>query len=156
MKDTIEQPEELTWMNSRFRTILSTEACQGRQALVEIVSDPDSGPPRHIHQAEDEMFYILSGALEFWVEGETMVRTAGQAVFVPRGTDHTFRVVSDQPARYLTVHNPGGFDHFISEVVEKNYQIPADMAEVAETAGRFNCVFTGPPLGPTDAPGEDR
>lgn len=146
MDKRLEDPEVLEWIGSRFRTVLSTDACEGRQALVEIVSDPNTGPPRHIHEKEDELFYLLSGAIEFWVEGETQIKTAGQSVFVPRGTNHTYRVVSDQPARFLTLHTPGGFDAFIAEVVGKNLQVPADMPEIAETAARYNCTFTGPPL----------
>ena len=150
MKDTVNEPEVLEWIGSKFRTVLSTADCEGRHAIVEIVSEPNTGPPRHIHQEEDEMFYILSGVLECWVEGETLIKSAGQTAFVARGLDHTYRVVSDQPARFLTIHNPGGFDNFISDIVKNDYQIPGDMAAIVETAARYNCVFTGPPLESVD------
>ena len=146
MKDLKQDVTEMEWIGSRFRPLLTSETCGGAAALVEIVSEPMSGPPRHIHQGEDEVFYVLSGALEFWVAGERMVKSAGEAAFVPRGTDHTFCVVSDQPARFLTLHTPGGFDEFITEVATKGYRIPEDIGQVVEAAGRFNTVFTGPPL----------
>lgn len=147
MKELTDKPEVFEWIGSRFRTLLSSEEGAGRQALVEVVSEPNTGPPRHIHGKEDETFYVLSGALELWVEGVRMTKTAGEVAFVPRGTEHAFRVVSDQPARFLTLHSPGGFDRFIAEVVQHGYQVPADMAAIAQSAARFNCTFTGPPLG---------
>ncbi len=153
MKDTVNEPEVLEWIGSKFRSVLSTADCEGRYAIVEIVSAPNTGPPRHIHQEEDELFYVLSGVLEFWIEGETIIKSAGQTAFVPRGTDHTYRVASDQPARFLTIHSPGGFDDFIDEIVSNGYQIPNDMPAVIEIAARYNCVFTGPPLGAENGEG---
>ena len=146
MKDLAHENDAMEWIGSTFRSLLSTEDCGGRQNLMEVISEPMSGPPRHIHEHEDETFYVLSGALEFWVAGERMIKHAGEAAFVPRGTEHTFRVVSDQPARFLTLHTPGGFDAFIAEMVTNNYLIPQNMDEVAKAAGRYNTTFTGPPL----------
>ena len=108
------------------------------------------GPPRHIHHAEDETFVVLSGEVEFWVAGERLLRGPGEAAFVPRGVEHTFRVVGDRPSRHLVILTPGGFEGFFREMAEARCRIPEDMPAVLQSAGRHNLEFTGPPLGDID------
>ena len=88
----------------------------------------------------------MSGDVEFWLNGERMVRGPGQTAFVPRGTAHTFRVLGHQPSRHLTILTPGGFEGFFAEMAAGGYRIPEDMGAVAEIAARFHLTFTGPPL----------
>ncbi|MBZ0163357.1 MAG: cupin domain-containing protein [Notoacmeibacter sp.] len=105
------------------------------------------GPPRHIHNKEDETFYILSGEIEFWMAGKTRMAGPGDTVFVPRGTEHTFRVAGNLPARMLTMMTPGGFEGFFAEMEKNGCRIPEDMEQVMEIGAHFNLTFTGPPLG---------
>jgi mannose-6-phosphate isomerase-like protein (cupin superfamily) len=66
------------------------------------------GPPRfiaplHLHHNDDEAWYVLDGSLCLRV-GEKDVRAdAGSAVFVPRGTPHTYWNPTPNPTRYLLV-----------------------------------------------------
>jgi mannose-6-phosphate isomerase-like protein (cupin superfamily) len=57
----------------------------------------------HVHHADDECWYVLEGTLGFVVGGEEIVAPAGSAVFVPRGTPHSYWNASPGPARYLLV-----------------------------------------------------
>lgn len=100
------------WLGTRYRTILSPEDTGGTMSIVDSVSPPGSGPPRHIHHDADEAFVTLSGDAEFWLEGAQFHCGPGQSVFVPRGADHTFRIVSDVPSRHLIILTPGGFEGF--------------------------------------------
>lgn len=53
--------------------------------------------PWHTHEAEDELFYCLSGSFRIEHEGEEGVELSpGDAHVVPAGTRH--RPVSDEPA----------------------------------------------------------
>ena len=76
---------------------------------------PKSGPPTHIHQAEDEFFYVVSG--EFKVKlGDRIVSAPAQSVmFVPRGTAHTFQNVGSEPGVLLVGVTPGGFERMFEE-----------------------------------------
>jgi mannose-6-phosphate isomerase-like protein (cupin superfamily) len=105
-----------------------------------------SGPPRHVHEKEDETFVILSGTCKIWIDGEETLAGPGQSVFIPRGTNHTFKVVGTEPSRHLVILTPGGFEEFFVEMAAGNFQIPADMPAIEEAARRHNLVFTGPPL----------
>ncbi|MBO6724785.1 MAG: cupin domain-containing protein [Rhizobiaceae bacterium] len=120
-------------------------------SVVDSVSPVGSGPPRHIHHREDETFILLSGECEFWLEGETFFRGPGQTVFVPRGAEHTFRVIGDIPSRHLIVLTPGGFEGFFSEMAEGRFDVPDDMPAISEIAGRYELSFTGPPLGANES-----
>ena len=72
------------------------------------------GPPEHLHQDEDDSFYILEGELTFGVDGEEVVAGPGTFVLVPPGLRHTFanRGVSTVRARNSTLPTrwpcPGG------------------------------------------------
>lgn len=64
----------------------------------------------HIHEDEDDAFYILEGEMIFTVEGKDVPAPPGTFVLVPPGTEHAFRNNGATPVRMLNIHAPGGFD----------------------------------------------
>ena len=140
-------PYSVEWLGTTYRILLTAPQTNNSVGIFESVDQPGYGPPRHIHNREDETFHIQAGQVEFWVNGQTSIFDTGSVVFVPRGTEHTFRVVGDQPARMLTVMTPGGFEGFFAEVAEKRCRVPEDMETLVEIGERYNLTFTGPPLG---------
>ena len=150
MKDTILGPEAIEWLGVHYNTILKTDATNGVMSITDSVSPPGSGPPRHIHHDADETFIMLTGDSEFWLDGERFARGPGQTAFVPRGTEHTFRVVSDVPSRHLVILTPGGFEGFFAEMAAGHLRIPQDMPEITKIASKYQLTFTGPPLSADD------
>ena len=146
MKD-MSSAETLNWNGTTYKTILTPEASGGAMSIVDSVSPPNSGPPRHIHHAEDEVFVILTGEVELWINGETSYAGPGDTAFIPRGTEHTFRAIGDKPCRHLVILTPGGFEGFFADMAMSQARIPQDMTIVAESASRHKMEFTGPPLG---------
>ena len=66
------------------------------------------GPPRwiaplHLHRNDDEAWYVLEGRLCVRVGEDTVEAAAGSAVFVPRGTPHTYWNPGPGLVRYLLV-----------------------------------------------------
>jgi mannose-6-phosphate isomerase-like protein (cupin superfamily) len=66
------------------------------------------GPPRwiaplHLHRNDDEAWYVLEGRLCVRVGEDTVEAAAGSAVFVPRGTAHTYWNPGPGLVRYLLV-----------------------------------------------------
>ena len=59
--------------------------------------------PRHIHHSDDEAWYVLEGILRVQVGTSEVEAAAGSAVFVPRGTAHTYWNPGPGPVRYLLV-----------------------------------------------------
>lgn len=140
-------PDATEWLGVHYRTILSTADTGGAMSITDTVSPPGSGPPRHIHHDADETFVMLTGDTEFWLEGERFTRSPGETVFVPRGKEHTFHVISDIPSRHLVILTPGGFEGFFAEMSAGKFRIPEDMPAIEESGKRHHLSFTGPPLG---------
>lgn len=66
------------------------------------------GPPRliappHLHRNDDESWYVLEGRLRIRIGGDEVEAHEGSAVFVPRGTPHTYWNPGPGPTRYLLV-----------------------------------------------------
>lgn len=59
----------------------------------------------HTHD-EDHILVMRSGRMRWTVEGQTLDAGAGDVIVVPAGTDHSFEVLGDQPAKLLCVESP--------------------------------------------------
>jgi uncharacterized cupin superfamily protein len=59
--------------------------------------------PPHVHHNDDEAWYVLEGSLCVRRGDEIVHAAAGSAVFVPRGTPHTYWNPGPEPLRYLLV-----------------------------------------------------
>lgn len=137
----------VTWAGTEYRMLFAAGDGAGQVGIVESVSPAGSGPPRHVHHDADETFYVLSGHVDFWVDGETLSRGPGEVAHVKRGAEHSFQVHDDGPGRHLVILTPGGFEGFFWEMASGAYAIPEDMARITEIARRYKLSFTGPPLG---------
>ncbi|NDW53795.1 cupin domain-containing protein [Aliiroseovarius sp. PrR006] len=146
MKDSKTTNAELEWLGVTYKTILAADETDGAMSIVDSTSPIGSGPPRHIHHNEDETFVILTGACRVWLEGEEQVLEAGGSTFIPRGKEHTFKVIGDEPCRHLVILTPGGFEGFFADMVAGQFAIPDDMPAIVESGDRHNMTFTGPPL----------
>ncbi len=64
--------------------------------------------PWHIHDHEDEMFYVLEGILDIFTKSETIEVEAGEFYIVPRGVEHR---VAPRGAAKLMLFEPAGIEH---------------------------------------------
>ena len=78
-------------------------------SLLEITFEPGSGVDPHFHKGHSDSFYVLEGEVEFHVGDEVVHATPGAYVLAPPNVVHCFRNMSDEPARMLNLHTPGGF-----------------------------------------------
>jgi mannose-6-phosphate isomerase-like protein (cupin superfamily) len=67
----------------------------------------------HVHDDEDDGFYILEGEMTFTHGGGEVIAGPGTFVLVPPGVEHGFRNDGDVNVRMINVHAPGGFDRRI-------------------------------------------
>ena len=88
---------------------LSEHTPRFNAALITIAPGRD-GPESHVHEAEDDSFFILEGELTFLLADDEVPASAGTFVLVPPGVEHTFANRTDQPVRMLNIHAPAGFD----------------------------------------------
>jgi mannose-6-phosphate isomerase-like protein (cupin superfamily) len=67
----------------------------------------------HVHQEEDDAFFIIEGELTFELPDGDVPAPAGTFVLVPPGVEHGFRNGGDTPVRMFNIHAPAGFDERI-------------------------------------------
>lgn len=88
-------------------TVKAGEAPAGSgAACLEYVTQKGEEPPDHTHPTEDELFYVLEGAVTFRCGGEAFALERGGFVFLPRGIEHGYTLDSDGPVRLLAVTSP--------------------------------------------------
>jgi quercetin dioxygenase-like cupin family protein len=88
-------------------TIKAGELGQGRQlAIIEYTTRRGEEPPDHTHPTEDEIFYVLQGALTFRCGEETFELENSGVVFLPRGIPHGYTIRSEGDVRLLVVTAP--------------------------------------------------
>jgi mannose-6-phosphate isomerase-like protein (cupin superfamily) len=68
-----------------------------------VFAEPRYIAPLHLHRNDDEAWYVLEGSLCVRRGTEVVEAGAGSAVFVARGTPHTYWNPGPQPLRYLLV-----------------------------------------------------
>ena len=142
MKDHVPGRGTVEWCGVSYRTILQAAG----MSIVDSVTPAGEGPSRHVHANEDEIFVTLTGEIELWLEGNRRLIGPGEAALVPKGMEHTFRVLGAQPSRHLVILTPGGFESFFVEMAVGGYQLPEQMEQIAAIAERYGLTFTGPPL----------
>ena len=67
----------------------------------------------HVHDGEDDAFYIIEGEMTFVVEESEIPAPPGTFVLVPPGIEHGFRNDGGIPVRMFNIHAPAGFDRRI-------------------------------------------
>lgn len=99
----------------QIRFILTGEQTGGAFFLGDVSVPPGGGPPPHIHEREDETYYLLQGTLTVQVGGQTMHASAGDCIYLPRGIAHSFRNTGEGRARMLVTATPSGIEKFFEE-----------------------------------------
>ncbi|HEX3960868.1 MAG TPA: cupin domain-containing protein [Trebonia sp.] len=104
------------WFSGDVYTVKVTAAStNGSFGAIDASVPPGGGPVPHTHPDHDEIFYLLSGELEFLDQDETFTAGPGDLVFVPRGNRHRFTNTGLHPARMLFFYTPGGVEQVFVE-----------------------------------------
>jgi mannose-6-phosphate isomerase-like protein (cupin superfamily) len=72
----------------------------------------------HVHEHEDELFYVLEGEHVFQVGDQEFQARPGGLVFAPRGVPHAQRRKVPRTGRLLVLTSPAGFEGFFRELAE--------------------------------------
>jgi len=95
------------------------------------VDPPRLIAPWHVHHSDDEAWYVLEGTLRVAVGNDVVEAGPGAAVFVPRGTPHTYWNAGPQPLRYLLVMTRNIY-RLIQEIHATTDRSPAAMKAIFE------------------------
>lgn len=125
-----------TMLGTTMRLVATSARTGGRYTVIEQVTPPGWGPPRHIHSREDEIFYVLEGAYELHVGDERRTISAGAFAVLPCNIPHGFRNVALTPSRLLFVIAPGGLEEYFLAVAKCSpAPNPVQLAELARPFG---------------------
>jgi len=83
-------------------------------SLFENRAPAGSRTPIHVHAFDDETFYMLEGEMVAVVNEEKSTLHPGESIFLPRNVPHQILNQSAEPARYLLLCTPSGFEDFLA------------------------------------------
>lgn len=141
--------EEWDFGGDTIRLLVGAEQSKGAITIVEGTMH-GGGPPLHIHDAEDEVYIVLEGVLNFQVGKQRGTLATGEVLWLPRGIPHTVANLSDAPCRWIATCAPGGIEQmlraqseYLASLPEGTAPDPAAMANVGSSVVRR---AVGPPL----------
>ena len=113
--------------------------------LLQTQSEPPGfGPPLHLHRDAAEAFYVLHGEYLMFIVDRQQFCPPGTFVYVPRGTPHTFRVVSDTPGTKLNLFSPAAMTGYFEELAAAEAAGAVTPELLDGIAARNNVEVLGP------------
>lgn len=95
---------------------LTNQQTSGAYYLFEFEFDPESGNSLHVHSNEDEVVYVLEGAIEIRLDDHKLQTVTGGVAHLPRKIPHALFNPLKTPSRYLGIAIPGGMENFFDEL----------------------------------------
>ena len=83
--------------------------------MADHIAPRGNASPVHVHDRDDEIFFVLDGELRVFVGEEQHAAGPGTVAVLPRRLRRAY-VVTSATARFLTLHTPAGFEQFAAEV----------------------------------------
>jgi quercetin dioxygenase-like cupin family protein len=101
---------------------------RGEVAFMEFATEKGMEPPSHVHEGEDEIFYVLSGELTVACGDDSLEAGPGDFVFLPSGVRHSYKIRSDGLVHLLvlTVNREGDGRRFGRDIEETGERVDAD------------------------------
>ena len=97
----------------------------------------------HVHENEDELFYVLEGEHVFQVGDQEFHAGPGGLVFAPRGVPHAQRRVVPRTGRVLVLVSPAGFEGFFRELAEADRVGATEPGAYARASEKFGIRWLG-------------
>ena len=123
-------------MLSKF--MLTAEQTEGRYSMISEVFGPGfSSYPGHTHKFHSEVFFVISGVMEWTVDGDTQQIGPGDLVYIPPNSHHAGKVVGDEDVHALMIYEPAGYERNYfrrMELTPEERQDPEVMREIMELA----------------------
>ena len=110
--------------------------------IVEVA--PYGGPPLHVHHTQDELIHAAKGRFKVQIGEETFVIEEGGFAHLPRGIQHAFLNLTDEPAELNMVFTPGGTHKFFEELAPVARAAVPDRAAIAAVFEKHDMSLLGP------------
>lgn len=115
----------------------------GRMELAVLPVGYGFGPPLHIHDVQEDSFYIVDGVITAQLGDDLVELGPGDFATAPPGVPHTFTNTDrDHLATVVNLMTPGiGFDQYITAVMAG-----ADPDEMERLNKEYGVTMVGPSL----------
>lgn len=126
------------WIKKQFVIVRAESSdTHGVCALLEMQHPLDFGPPMHVHEREDEGFYILQGRYKFILGKQTKFVGPGEFVLAPKGMPHSFASVGPGLGKMLVYFTPGGVEAYFEELSKINFDAADGESKSAELDKKY-------------------
>lgn len=124
------------WSNDHIFIKTAQQFTDGRVTLVEDTLKAGFHLARHYHKVMTEIFYILTGKMEFKFDDETIMTSPGMTINIPPNVWHEVRCLDG--GKLLTIFSPGGFDDYLAELAGMAEEQFADAALMTTLAEKYD------------------
>ena len=125
--------------NHQGYPLILSEETDGALLLLDVKSVYGGGVPRHLHNHEDETFYILEGRFTVERGDETICLGPGECAFGPRGVNHSWHCDSPEGGRLLVYVTPGS--NFQAFATTMGREVPANPTALTRLADQFGITM---------------
>lgn len=148
--DSAPEREPFWFLGGQARILLPGAATDNALSLMEFSDPAGHAPPHHVHDNEEELWFVLDGEVTFFVGDRRHDLVPGQVAYGPRGVPHSYLVRSPGGARLAVAFSPACIEEYFKAngtPVAEVGDLPAafDLATVVASAQAFGLRVTGPP-----------
>lgn len=137
---------KLKGVNSNILDVkISGNDTDGDLAIFEQTSlSQGKGTPLHIHNSQDEIFYVIKGSYKFQVGDDKYDLTTGDSIFLPRKVAHAWTQVSKKGKMIVTMQPAGKLENFFVTMAALDHE--PSQQEIAKIFSDNDMQVVGPPL----------
>ena len=137
---------KLKGVNSNILDVkISGKDTHGDLAIFEQTSlSQGRGTPLHVHNSQDEIFYILEGAYYFQVGGEKYNMAKGDSIFLPRKVPHAWTQKSETGRMTVILQPAGKLEDFFVTMAALDHEPTTE--EINRIFKDNDMKVIGPPL----------
>lgn len=136
--ETPKQSEEVHYIVGELMRPMLTIAMGSAIEVFDVTGRPGGGPPPHKHKWE-EIYVVLSGQMDVFVDGKTTRLGPGQFAHVPADTPHGYTTLDE--TRFLTIVSKGNASKFFKEVADEVEMNPPDVPEMIRVGAKHGITF---------------
>jgi len=124
--------------------LADADATGGMVGVLDYTAAPGfPGPPPHVHHETAEVFFVTEGELTMRLGDEMLAVTPGGFVLAAPATVHTFSNPGAEPARFLGLMFPGGFEQYFRELRDAIGDGGLDPAVIGSISARYDVENVG-------------
>ena len=137
---------ELKGVNSNILDVkVSGSDTDGGMAIFEQTSlSQGRGTPLHIHNSQDEVFYVIEGLYYFQLGDERFHLAKGDSIFLPRKVPHAWTQISESGKMTVVLQPAGKLEEFFVTVAALDHE--PTQKEMDKIFADNDMQVVGPPL----------